>query len=166
MRTRFWGKYCLVLPLLVLSGCALLDKSGPGESSDAATEQALQETVARPGTSAMVPETSTAGNDEPISNPDADVIRSVQAALNGRGFWGWSARWQNRRSDYPRNTAVQGRPANAGHRCDHVAFALGTGGTAALATGQDCFHCGTIAGKYKQLNAQATLRTCRKYNMV
>ena len=86
MRTRFWGKYCLVLPLLVLSGCALLDKSGPGESSDAATEQALQEKVARPGTSAMVPETSTAGNDEPISNPDADVIRSVQAALNGRGF--------------------------------------------------------------------------------
>jgi peptidoglycan hydrolase-like protein with peptidoglycan-binding domain len=86
MRARFWGKYSLVLPLFILSGCAQLDKTGLGESSDGATEQALQGKFARPDTSAMVPETSRAGDDEPISNLDADVIRSVQAALNGRGF--------------------------------------------------------------------------------
>ncbi len=86
MRTRSCSKYGLILSLLILNGCAMLEKAGLGGTSDEATEPALQVTPAQPDTNTMASQNPSAGNDEPISNLDADVIRSVQAALNGRGF--------------------------------------------------------------------------------
>lgn len=64
----------------------MLEKAGLGVTSDGATEPALQVTPTQPDANAMTSQNPTAGNDEPISNLDTDVIRSVQAALNGRGF--------------------------------------------------------------------------------
>jgi len=87
MRTLSRGTCGLALSLLVTSGCTLLEGLPAfGGASPEPVPSPSERTVPRPVAPEPAPDAYTAADLEPISDPGVDVIRSVQAALNERGF--------------------------------------------------------------------------------
>jgi|GEM_PF-2840618 len=85
MRTLSFGTCGLLLSFLTLGGCAMLDASLGGGSGEA--PPAPPRIVApQPAPPVPAPDDFTAADYEAIDDPDADVIRGVQAALNEAGF--------------------------------------------------------------------------------